>query len=56
MLLQQGEHGVVPYNLEHAFLKIHEIYISSSLVEDDPKVLFSIATTPSCRGGCYSIL
>ena len=25
-----------------------------TLVEDDPKALFSIATTPRCRGGCSS--
>ena len=27
----------------------------SPLVEGDPKALFSIATTPRCREGCYSI-
>ena len=26
----------------------------ATIVEDDPKVPFSIATTPRCRGGCYS--
>ena len=25
------------------------------LVEGDPMIPFSIATTPKCRGGCYSI-
>ena len=28
----------------------------ATLVEGDPKVPFSIAITPKCRGGCYSIL
>ena len=27
----------------------------ATLVEGDPKASFSIATTPRCRGGCYSI-
>ena len=27
----------------------------ATLVEGDPKALFSIATTLTCRGGCYSI-
>ena len=27
----------------------------AALVEGDPKASFSIATTPRCRGGCYSI-
>ena len=27
----------------------------ATLVEDDLKASFSIATTPRCRGGCYSI-
>ena len=27
---------------------------SATLVEGDPKAPFSIATTPRCRGGCYS--
>ena len=33
------------------------IYISklATIVEDDPKAPFSIATTPRCRGGRYSI-
>ena len=26
----------------------------ATLVEGDPKAPFSIATTPRCRGGCYS--
>ena len=26
----------------------------ATLVEGDPKVPFSIATIPTCRGGCYS--
>ena len=26
----------------------------ATIVEGDPKAPFSIATTPSCRGGCYS--
>ena len=26
----------------------------ASIVEGDPKALFSIATTLRCRGGCYS--
>ena len=26
----------------------------ATVVEGDPKALFSIATTPRCRGGCYS--
>ena len=33
-------------------------YIVSKLatsVKGDPKAPFSIATTPGCRGGCYSI-
>ena len=28
----------------------------ATVVECDLKVPFSIATTPRCRGGCYSIL
>ena len=33
------------------------IYISklATIVEGDPKAPFSIATTPRCRGGRYSI-
>ena len=27
----------------------------ATIVEDDPKAPFSIATTPRCRGGRYSI-
>ena len=27
----------------------------ATIVEGDPKALFSIATTPRCRGGRYSI-
>ena len=27
----------------------------ATLVKGDPKVPFSIATTPRCRGGCHSI-
>ena len=27
----------------------------ATLVEGDPKAPFSLATTPRCRGGCYSI-
>ena len=26
----------------------------ATVVEGDPKAPFSIATTPRCRGGCYS--
>ena len=26
----------------------------ATVVEDDQKAPFSIATTPKCRGGCYS--
>ena len=26
-----------------------------TIVKGDPKAPFSIATTPRCRGGCYSI-
>ena len=26
----------------------------ATVVEGDPKAPFSIATTPWCRGGCYS--
>ena len=31
------------------------IYIYASKVGGDPKVPFSISTTPRCRGGSYSI-
>ena len=37
--------------------RIDEVEILSKLatvVEGDPKAPFSIATTPKCRGGCYS--
>ena len=27
----------------------------ATVIESDPKAPFSIATTPWCRGGCYSI-
>ena len=27
----------------------------ATLVEGNPKAPFSIATTPKCRGGCYSL-
>ena len=32
-----------------------KIVKSATLVEGNPKAPFSIATTPRCRGGCYSI-
>ena len=41
-----------------AYLMPNPIYIYSKLatiVEGDPKAPFSIATTPRCRGGRYSI-
>ena len=27
----------------------------ATVVEGEPKALFSITTTPRCRGGCYTI-
>ena len=33
----------------------HEYYKLATIVEGDPKAPFSIATTPRCRGGRYSI-
>ena len=42
----------------YIYIYIH-IYISkvklATIVEGDPKAPFSIATTPRCRGGRYSI-
>ena len=50
-------------NIFHLFLFLHQIFVFSheiiffsniSLVVVDPKVPFSIDTTPRCRGGWYS--
>ena len=39
----------LPYICTHVKVKL------ATLVEGDPKALFSIATTPMCRGGRFSI-
>ena len=31
------------------------LYVYATVVKGDPKAPFSIATTPKCRGGRYSI-
>ena len=44
-------------NFNAIMLTIINITVSSklvTLVEGDPKAPFLIATTPMCRGGCYS--
>ena len=42
----------------HIYVCIHMcvyrfFYLLATVVEGDPKVTFSIATTPTCRGRCY---
>ena len=39
-------------NLHYQFCRA--IVKLATLVESDPKSPFLIATTPKCRGGCYS--
>ena len=40
---------------ERGGVYIYSKYIKlATVVEGDQKVPFSIATTPRCRGGCYS--
>ena len=60
--------GCLQNNLQGIFIKNVESYTYScnaifcvfnklaTLVEDDPKAPFSIATTPRCWGGRYSFL
>ena len=36
------------------FFRCDKLVNLVALVEGNQKVLFSIATTPRCRGGCYS--
>ena len=36
-------------------IRIYSKYKLATIVEGDPKAPFSIATTPRCRGGRYSI-
>ena len=38
----------------YTYAHIYKVKLAT-LVEDDPKALFSIATAPRCREGCYSI-
>ena len=48
--------GVLQYEEIYTFIHIYKLVMLAILVEDDPKVSFSIATTPTrCRGGQYSI-
>ena len=37
------------------YINIYHISKFATIVEGDPKAPFSIATTPRCRGGRYSI-
>ena len=37
-------------------LLIYIVVKLATLIEGDLKASFSIATTPKCRGGCYSFL
>ena len=37
----------------HVLLKVKKIL--ATFIESDPKAFFSIATTPTCWGGCDSI-
>ena len=54
-------------NCVRLFIEVHKLclimfpliyvcgYTTLTIVEGDPKAPFSIATTPRCRGGRYSI-
>ena len=44
------------YEIDDEKQKIYFPVVLGTVVEGDPKAHFSIATTPSCRGGLYSVL
>ena len=43
------------HNRKEIFSSVSTAYKLATLVDGDPKAPFSIATTPRCRGGHYSI-
>ncbi len=63
-VFQSNTNNLHKYSLSNCFYLIIVICLDSymvsnklaTIVEGDPKTPFSIATTPRCRGGHYSIL
>ena len=46
---------IYAYIYTYIYIYIHIVVKLATIVEGDPKAPFSIATTPRCRGGRYSI-
>ena len=54
IFLSRGNYSKLCFNLSEYYLYISKVKLAT-IVEGDPKAPFSIATTPRCRGGRYSI-